>query len=303
MIELSQSANDRDAVNLSPAGDVYNTAVYLKRLAGSKADISFCSAVGNDPYSDRIVEFLEHEEIATGDIRRDETRNCGLYAIATDESGERSFYYWRDRSAARTLFETDRETAVLEMFDAVFLSGITLAILGDDARRRLMEKLESLQKRSGLQVIFDSNYRQRLWLDTDAARYWTGQAWAMADIALPSLDDEMDLFGEQSESEVMQRFRSYGVRTGALKRGGKGAISLGEEPVSVEPPTVMDVVDTTAAGDSFNAGFLAGILFGRDAAGSIALAQQTAAQVIRFKGAIVPRPDWDRLISEKSFEI
>ena len=216
MIELSAI---HSGPNLSFAGDTLNTGIYLRRALPPEHSVTYVSVVGQDPFSDKMLDFITSHHVATDGILRHSELLPGLYAIMTDENGEWSFLYWRENSAARTLFQNGFD--VLKDFDVIFLSGITLAILPANVRDGLFKWL----KRSSAKIVFDSNYRPRLWENVDVARRMTERAWRACDIALPSLDDEMALFGDVDEAEVLARLRGYGVKHGALKRGGNGCQS------------------------------------------------------------------------------
>ena len=186
MIELSM---DGDQAHLAVAGDTLNTAIYLKR---SLPDITvdYVTCLGQDMFSKRIVDFIAANDLGHSNIRRIADKSPGLYAINTAPDGERSFTYWRSDSAARQMF-SDADFDFLEQFDGLYLSGITLAILPQTLRLALLEWLNAAQ----IQVIFDSNYRPHLWEDRATARKIIAAFWQRADISLPSIDDEMDVFG------------------------------------------------------------------------------------------------------------
>ncbi len=272
------------------AGDALNTAVYLHRsLTKTHAnthEVAFVSAVGVDPLSDRMTAFIAAQGVATRCIATHPDRLPGIYAIGTDATGERSFHYWRGDSAARTMFRDG--FGVLDGFDVIYLSAITLAILPADVRLGLLEWLEGWPGT----VAFDSNYRARLWQSDAAARQAVSRAWGRADIGLPSLDDEMALFGDRDEAEVLARLRGHGdgPRTGALKRGARGPASLsgaGAGGGDARCPVADSVVDTTAAGDSFNGGFLAALLTGASEQDAMIAGHRLAVDVIARPGAIV----------------
>ncbi|WP_299417808.1 sugar kinase, partial [uncultured Sulfitobacter sp.] len=244
MIELSMTD---DAAQVGVAGDTLNTAIYLHRTAPSLT-VDYVTCLGDDPFSARINDFIAREGVGTSAVRTVPGASPGLYAITTRPDGERSFTYWRNTSAARQLFD-DGDFSVLSSYDAVYLTGISLAILPHAVRKSLLAWLEA----SSITVIYDSNYRPRLWDSEAHAREITTAFWQRADIALPSLDDEMALFGETAD-EVIARFNRLSV-TGALKRGAAGPISLGI-PVKQTYQRANTVVDTTGAGDSFNGGYL-----------------------------------------------
>lgn len=294
MLELSLGEL-RDA-QIDFAGDTLNTAVYLKRLAAHELDVSYCTAVGTDALSGRLVDFIASEHIDTSAIQRAADRTIGLYAISTDDQGERSFTYWRNESAARTLFQRPDSTSfeTLGSFDVIYLSAITLAILPAGIRQQLLEAIVRLQRQQQTVFAFDSNYRPKLWESAALARSTVESFWQITDIALPSVDDEQQLFGDDTEQAVINRFQRYGVSRGVLKRGDAGPLSLATDQAELAPDqlTTAKVVDTTAAGDSFNAGYLSAILTGGSHQQAMLAGQQCATRVIACRGAIVPAAEW-----------
>ena len=277
MIELSM---DGDQAHLAVAGDTLNTAIYLKR-SWPDVTVDYVTCLGQDMLSNRIVEFIAANDLGHANIQRIAHKSPGLYAINTAPDGERSFTYWRGDSAARQMF-SGADFRVLEQFDSLYLSGITLAILPQNIRLALLEWLYA----APVQVIFDSNYRAHLWEDRATAQKIIAAFWQRADIALPSIDDEMDVFGE-TETQVAQRFFTQ-AKSGALKRGARGPLSLGE-PVDAQYEPVTEVLDTTAAGDSFNGGYLGALLAGKGQAAALQAGHAMAARVVQFRGAIIPK--------------
>ena len=277
MIELSM---DGDQAHLAVAGDTLNTAIYLKRSLPEIA-VDYVTCLGQDMFSNRIVEFIAANNLGHANIRRIADKSPGLYAINTAPDGKRSFTYWRSDSAAQQMF-SDADFRFLEQFDGLYLSGITLAILPQNLRLALLEWLQTAQ----VQLIFDSNYRPYLWEDHATAHKIIAGFWQRADISLPSIDDEMEIFG-QTEAQVEQRFLTQ-AKSGALKRGARGPLSLGT-PVVAQYEPVTDVLDTTAAGDSFNGGYLGALLSGKGQAAALQAGHALAAQVVQYRGAIIPK--------------
>lgn len=293
MVELSLGRSVEENARIGYAGDTLNTAIYLKRSLGDAAEVSYVSALGDDPLSDRMIDFMQGESLHTDHIERRSGGLPGLYAINTDDAGERTFSYWRSEAAARSLFQngTELDFSALEHFDVLYLSAITLAILPASVRDALLSRLTALRDTQGKHVVFDSNYRPRLWEDVDTARTTVANAWRACSIALPSIDDEMQLFGDSNEAAVLNRLRSYGIQSGALKRGEQGPLNLSSEQgqVAFAPPAAkVTVIDTTAAGDSFNAGYLAAKLSGNSDYDALKAGHALACQVIGHRGAIIP---------------
>lgn len=257
MVELTFETPDASSAFVSIAGDVLNTAVYLKR--NWNGHVAFVTAVGNDTMSDRLLSFMEKEGLSNEFVERSNQRTIGLYSVSTDSVGERSFSYWRNQSAARRLFQTNVESefSALESFDAIYLSAITLAILPNYIREKLMDWLAQFRQLKGGIVIFDSNYRPNLWENRDVAKEIIRSMWKVTDIGLPTHEDEREIFGDRDFQETRARLLELGVSCGAVKCGARGPVPVENMNDTNTYLPVNDVVDTTAAGDSFNGAFLA----------------------------------------------
>lgn len=290
MIEMADRGDG--TMTMAYAGDTLNTAVYLARLNGSAVQVDYVTALGDDPYSDGMLAFWQREGIGTQWVARLPRQLPGLYLIRTDEAGERSFYYYRSAAPARSLFDLPETVDLLDHLagaDMVHFSAITLSILSYPARDRLAEALEKL-RRGGTKIVYDGNYRPSLWPSADVARRITTRFLGFVDMALPSADDEEHLFDDKSCEAVADRMHALGVGEVLVKHGADGCfISTGSLRQHVPVAERVKPVDTTGAGDSFNAGYLSGRLNGVDPIASAAIGNRLAATVIRHRGAIIPR--------------
>ena len=301
MVELApQAAGQKDGggqaralLAQSYAGDTYNTAVYIARGGVS---VSYVTLLGDDPYSEEVLTRLADEGIDTSAIARLPGRCPGLYMIQNTPDGERYFTYWRGEAPARELFAdpTRREAlkAHLMQMDCLYLSGITLAIMGAEARAELLAFLAAYRAQGG-RVAFDSNYRPRLWASADAAREVVAQFLQQADMALLTFEDEQALWGDKRPGSCVKRNSGFGVTELVIKRGAEPVLlQVDGALTAIDVPPVSSVVDTTGAGDSFNAGYLAARLQGASPEQSIAAGNRCAARVIGHRGAIIPRADY-----------
>lgn len=271
-------------------GDTLNTCVYLARLGMATA---YVTVLGDDANSSWLLEQWENEGIDTQRVTRLAGGRPGLYWIHLDASGERSFSYWRGESAARSLLGNDEQMKQLQsaMADGYlcYLSGITLSILSPHARERLWHLLDGLRAK-GVIVAFDSNFRPAGWATADVARDAFERTLSRVDIALPTFDDEVLLYGDESAEHTANRLHAHGVSEVVVKQGAEGCrVSLGSSETWIPATPVGQVVDTTAAGDAFNAAYLAARNQGLDCEQAAARAHQLAARVIQYPGAITPR--------------
>ena len=283
MVEMAP----RDAAGgfgMAFAGDTANTAWYLRQLRPDWR-IDYLTAVGTDAVSDRMLRFLEDAGIGTGHVARVADRTVGLYLIEL-EHGERSFAYWRGESAARRLADDQGALdCALEGADLVFLSGITLAILAPRGRAALLASL-ARAARSGTIVAFDPNLRPRLWEGGAVMCEAVTETARQARIVLPSHDDEAAAFGDAGPAKTLARYA--GVETVVVKNGaGRILYRHQNQGGHHDPVAVAEVIDSTAAGDSFNAAFLAALLAGEGVAAAAGAGAALSAHVIKGRGALV----------------
>lgn len=286
MVEMAPAGNGLFAMGF--AGDTFNTAWYMRRLLPGGASVSYLTAVGTDAISGQMTGFMEAEGIDTGPILRVKDRSVGLYMIQLTNA-ERSFAYWRSMAAARLLADDpERLDAALAKADLAYLSGITLAILAPEARARLLAAL-ARARRSGTRVAFDPNIRPALWADAAIMRQSLMAMAPAADIVLPSFEDEAHAFGDADPAATARRYAEAGAALVVVKDGPGPVLTFENGHTRVYPvaPPEQPVVDTTAAGDSFNAGFLVSHLAGAAPEAAVAAGSTLAGRVIAAPGALV----------------
>lgn len=291
MIELSIK---NDSTTRSFGGDTLNTSVYLSRLLKNRPfDLQYVTALGTDPFSQNMIDAWQKENIKTDLVQRMADKMPGLYSIVTDATGERSFYYWRNDAAAKFWLKTDETQRICQEIskcDYVYLSGISIAILDAESILKLLALLKVVKSNGG-KVIFDNNYRPRLWSSVEQARSVYADILAYTDIAFLTLDDEDLLWGKLPYEDVIERTKQYGVTEVVIKRGSESCIVDAKEGRFDIPANKIakdKVVDTTAAGDSFGAGYLAARLTGADPEKSAKQGHLVAGTVIQHRGAIIP---------------
>jgi 2-dehydro-3-deoxygluconokinase len=285
MIELRQAPGGLYSRGFG--GDTLNTAVYLSRLG---IDTDYITALGDDALSDEMIAGWQAEGVNTARVARVPGKLPGLYMIETDAKGERRFFHWRENAAARLLMDLPETGVILNSlaaYHAVYFSAITLSIYSEEGRARLFGALRrARQERT--RIVFDTNFRARGWPDLELARKVYAQAFEVADIALASTEDLLPLWPGESNETLLARIASPEA---VLKLAEPGSIVRFEgiaQQVSAEPPT-KPVVDTTAAGDSFAAAYVAARLQGADPAAAARAGHHLAGVVVCYPGAIVPR--------------
>jgi 2-dehydro-3-deoxygluconokinase len=283
MIELAPAGGGY--LRLGYAGDTFNTAIYMARLGLAT---SYASALGNgDPYSDAAIQLMLREGLDISLVERVPGRLPGLYSIQVDDNGERRFFYWRDHAPIRDLFATQPPPwrLALQRYDCIYLSGITLAVVGQSGRECLFEWLREART-LGVAIAFDANLRVRLWHSPAEAR-------AALELFLPlctylslSSEDIRDLWGEHTG--FAETWSARGVEVIQRMPNLEAVIWSRSQRQAIAAPLREKAIDSTGAGDSFNAAYLAARLNGAGEAVAAKEAHGLAAQVVSWPGAILP---------------
>lgn len=285
MIELKQAAGGLYSRGFG--GDTLNTAVYLARLGVA---VDYITALGDDPLSDEMIAGWQAEGVGTAKVARLEGKLPGLYMIATDDKGERRFYHWRESAAARSLLDlaaTETLLQSLASYDLVYLSAISLSIYAESGRGRLFAALREARQR-GTRIAFDTNFRARGWPDLDVARRVFREAFESSDITFASTEDLLPLYPTESAEGLLAKIPGGEV---ILKLAEPASILRVEDTSRriVAEPVTAPVVDTTAAGDSFAAAYLAARLGGALPDDAARAGHRLAGLVVCHPGAIIPR--------------
>lgn len=272
--------------SLGFAGDTFNTAWYLAQHPAG-IDVGYFTAVGDDTVSKQMRSFISASGIDATHIRSLPGASVGAYLIHLND-GERAFSYWRDSSAARQLARDPGALhAAMAGVELIYFSGITLAIL-DPASRATLLSAVAKARTAGSRVAFDTNLRPKLWDSPAAMTQTVMEAAATADIVLPSFDDEATWFGDASPEATRDRYAALGVPSTIVKNSAGPVLFQQDGARGAVPVTpVANVVDTTAAGDSFNAGLLGELLSGASLSAAIASGCALARRVVQARGALV----------------
>lgn len=293
MMELTDDGHN---YNKAFAGDTYNSAVYAKRRY-PQLDVQILTALGTDPISQAMKAQWDQDNIGHKFVLTTQGTHPGIYAISTDARGERSFTYWRKGSAATELMSLLDENTRREMldFDAIYFSGISLAILSEEDKARLIALIAELKKTRKI-IAFDPNYRPILWQDADHAAHWMSQAYQLADIALPGLQDHKDLYNHQSCDDICSFLQGFQIKEIIVKADADGIFGyqLGQSPAHLTVELDPNPMDTTGAGDSFAGTYLAERLQGTPMVDAIRAAAKIANLVVKHRGAIIDAAQYNK---------
>src|SRR5689334_8171936 len=272
---------------------VVSVGEVMVELARGGDDVGFATALGDDPYSEGVLALAAAENVGRDLVLRAPGRLPGLYLVDHDPSGARQLFRWGEGAPARQLFELDDWARIAEGLLAarmIYFTGITLSLYSNVGLGRFLAVLEMARK-EGVKIAFDGNFRPNGWKgDVGRARAVFLEALKRVDIALPAFDDEAILWGDPSPESTVDRMQAFGIAEVVVKNGPNSAlVAASDKREHVPVPEVVEPVDPMAAGDGFNAGYLAARLAGARPLDAAVAAHRLAGQVIRHRGAIMPR--------------
>ena len=285
MAEMRQTA--KELYQQKFAGDTFNTLYYLAKT--SSFESYYYTVIGNCKLSKQLMEFFKTIPIHLDYVYQDLKLNLGLYLIVNDQQGERSFVYYRQQSAAKQLIQYFSYAMQEDFFtfDAIYLSGISLAILSNNDRKILINELEKYARQGG-QIIFDNNYRHQLWSSPHDAHEAYKELHTISSIVFVTFEDEQLCYGDKSIEDTLNRYYKFSPLV-VIKNGSKPVFISYDKTINQYPVSKINhIIDTTGAGDAFNSGFINKYLYGESIKNAVEAGCQLAGKVIQQAGAIIP---------------
>jgi 2-dehydro-3-deoxygluconokinase len=288
LLELQPA--EHGAVRMAFGGDVANSTICLSRILGRDTKrISLVTALGDSSYSAWLRERLAREGIHV--IEPPIEGEPGIYGLPLAPVGRSGFSYWRAQSAARTFLQSadlGRLEDLLGDTQLLLVTGITLALCSSASFGHLCRWVE--RHRDGCRVVFDCNFRRRLWDSEAQARERIGTFERLSSLIATGAEDERTLWGAADLAQITERVSLLSAEY--LIRGGPDGCWVGSgreyRHVPTEPVTVIG--DTAGAGDAHLASYLAARISGCGRAEAAAYANRAAAVIVSQRGS-VPHDD------------
>lgn len=248
LIDLTQKGVDELGVGKyasNPGGAPANLAVAAARLGASTA---FVGKVGKDAFGKYLRAVLEENSVDTTGLLEDPTEHTTLAVVSVDETGERSFTFYRDPSADVNLKAEEIPAGLLK--DTRILHFGSVSLTAEPARSATLYAARTARE-NGCLVSYDPNYRASLWHSEEEAVREMKNALPLCDI-LKISDEELPLLtGTTDPAAGSELLSKLGIRLIFVTLGANGAFfRLGEHTGSV-PGIRVKVGDTNGAGDTF----------------------------------------------------
>ena len=284
MIEISNIKNS--LYNQSFAGDTLNFCNYLDK---KKLNAFFLSAIGKSEINQSLLDFVKSKNISTKYIKQINQFEIGLYLIKNKDNGEKQFFYWRDESAAKQYFNNIDFLNLykeLKNFDYIYFSGITLSIIHISKLNNFI-KLLKLLKRKKIKIVFDFNIRPTRWNKKNLNNFFDS-VLKFVDICFISGEDMSYWKNKNGIKSYEQIVKKYKIKHSIFRKNAKFTyVFLNKNKYVFKNKLLKKVVDTSGAGDGFNAAYLSNFIVNNDPVLALKAGSSLGSKIVMKKGAIV----------------
>ena len=284
MIEISNVKNN--LYNQSFAGDTLNFCNYLDK---KKLNAFFLSAIGKSEINQSLLDFVKSKNISTKYIKQINQFEIGLYLIKNKDNGEKQFFYWRDESAAKQYFNNIDFINLykeLKNFDYIYFSGITLSIIHVSKLNNFI-KLLKLLKSKKIKIVFDFNIRPTRWNKKNLNNFFDS-VLKFVDICFLSGEDMSYWKNKNGIKSYEQILTKYKIKHSIFRKNAKFTyVFLNKNKYVFKNKLLKKVVDTSGAGDGFNAAYLSNFIVNNDPILALKAGSTLGSKIVMKKGAIV----------------
>lgn len=272
-----------DLFTLHMGGAESTVALYLAELGH---DVAWASNVGEDPLGRRIVDDIASYGVDTSLVSFVEDAPTGVY-FKDPKGAATTVHYYRRGSAASQMSPATLDGLPLQEASLVHVSGINAGL--SDSCLDMMRALFDLCVGSTTRISFDVNYRPGVWSTAEAGPVLL-ELVRRADVAFVGRDEAADLWGTTDANSIGSLIDAgpHRVDTLVVKDSDVGATEIASAGMTFVPAHRVDVVEVVGAGDAFAAGYLSGLLNGRNARERLSLGHDLAARALSSTNDYVP---------------
>lgn len=271
-------------------GAPMNTLVGVARLDLSAGAVT---VVGDDPFGQFLINELKKNGVDTSRVSVKKGVRTTITFVANEPvSGERSFIFYRrpwvrgTSDSALTAQDVDHE--YISKAKILHVSGFALS--QNPSRKAILSAVRHAKK-SGVRISFDPTLRVDVWNSETSLRRMYHQMLRLSDIATFSREEAEFILKTSNPKEAAEKALRYGAEIVGVKLGSEGAFLKGKGGIEVSAPAFrVKAVDTTGAGDGWNAGLLLGLCNGWKPETCVKIANAVGALVVTKHGAITALP-------------
>jgi len=276
-------------------GAPMNTIVGVARLG---IDAGAIAAVGDDPFGQFLIKELKKNRVDVSQVKVKKGRRTTIAFVANEpKSGERTFFFyrkpWTGETSDSSLEPNEIDLSYITKAKILHVSGFALS--QNPCREAIFKAIKHARK-IGVRVSFDPTLRVEVWDSEATLRRTYSRALRLSDIAVFSMEEAEFAFGTSEADVAARKALKYGVGIVGIKLGEKGSYIMSKDGNSVQVPAFeVRPIDTTGAGDGWNAGLLVGLCKGWDLEKCATVANAIGALVVTRRGAITAMPNEEEL--------
>lgn len=290
---IAENTASRDSVNSFqkyPGGAPANVAVGISRLG---VTCGFIGKVGADTFGAFLKTSLKENGVNIEGIVDTRDAPTALAFVSRSTTGERHFLFYRDPCADVLITEDDLPQDWLRRIKYLHVGGVSLN--RNPSRQATFRAIE-IARKNGAVITFDPNLRLDLWSGgLHEGRKILQKVLARTDIFLPSQHELLLIMDTEQIDDALSRAHELGPYTICLKCGADGSristkTAKGKYDQFSQKALDVNVVDTTGAGDGFNAGLIVGLVKGMNIRDAVRQGTAVASLVITKIGAMTALP-------------
>ncbi len=259
-------------------------AIFADTIAKVGGSAGFIGVVGDDDFGKVAIDKFLEDGVDVSYLRKSEEYTTGTSFVTYFSDGSREFLFHLERSAAGQLSSQDISSDYISKADFLHVTGSTVS-MNETCRETVYEAVE-VAKENGLKVTYDPNLRPEL-LKQDSPREVSEPILENCDFLLPN-ESELEMLSRKGDNlvENAREFLEYPIDTVVVKRGKEGAIVVEQDNDFDVSPYSIEEIDPTGAGDSFDAGFVHGLIEGKDLKEATRFANATGALAVTSRGGM-----------------
>ncbi|MEM2088132.1 MAG: sugar kinase [Thermoproteota archaeon] len=225
-------------------------AIFIDTASRLGLESVIIGSIGKDDFGKALKNRLTNDGVNVKHLFTREGYTTGIAFVTYYPDGSRRFMFHLKHSAAARVKPSDINEGFVKSFKVLHVMGSTLSI-GEDVREACYKAVK-IANRVGIIITYDPNLRSEL-VNPRAIRKLSEPLLKTAEIVMPSQKELFDLTGKRSIEKASHEILKNGVSLLVVKRGNKGSLGVTEQEVVSEPAYIVQEVDSTGAGDAFDA--------------------------------------------------
>jgi 2-dehydro-3-deoxygluconokinase len=285
MIEITNTYNNN--FQQSFAGDTLNFCSYLNK---KNFNVDYLSSVGKSEINKDFFNLLKSKKISKKLIHIHPHNETGLYLIKNDKNGEKNFYYWRDNSAAKNYLNElnyKKLEIILKKYHYIYFSGITLSIISKNKQKDFCNLIKKL-KEYNVKIIFDLNIRIKRWPNKKHLNASINLFLPFIDILFSTGEDIKNWKNNDNLSFFNKLIKSNKINHAIFRKNASlNYAILNDQIYKITNKVHKMIVDSSGAGDGYNAAYISEFLTSGDVYRSLQASHLLGSKIVMKKGAII----------------